>query len=98
MLAAVAMFILLAWSSWSHRILHPPQPKHYVPLKQLQMIEMGMTQKQVREILGEPPKKCPDCWVYDVSDEQFVEIHFGSMFRVSGVGLVKKRVRDSERW
>ena len=56
-----------------------------------------MRQKEVREILGEPRVKQPNWWTYDLSDELDVCVHFGSMFKVTKVERVKKRLRDSER-
>jgi hypothetical protein len=81
---------------WIDRSLRPPLPP-YVSREKLAQVEKGMSQKEVLGILGEPPGKTPDCWTYSFSDEQKVCIYFGSMFKVSKIECVKKRLRDSKR-
>jgi hypothetical protein len=82
---------------WTNRILHPYHPPPYVAREKLLQVEKGMSQNEVRRILGEPASKAPDCWIYNYSDDQFVRIHFGSMFKVTVIESEKKRLRDSER-
>lgn len=76
---------------WFDTLVHPRPARRFVTLAEAEAIQVGMSQEEVRGILGAPFHQEPDLWAYHFSGDEAVRIQFKSMFKVTEVSLCDKR-------